>query len=66
MSQFKTSKEIERHVWKCHRVWAVQTGYPTIDATCSICGNTYERSDFLTRHFKEEHDGQKRERKSGG
>lgn len=66
MSEFKTTKEIERHIWKRHRVWAARTGYHTIDATCSICGNTYERSDFLTRHFKEEHDGQKRERKSGG
>lgn len=64
--EFKNSKEIERHIWKCHKKWAARTGYHKIDATCSICGNTYARPDFLSRHLKEEHDGQKRKRKSGG
>lgn len=66
MSQLKTSKDIQRNVWKCHRIWAARKGFQKIDATFSIFGNTYKRSDFFTCHFKEEHDGQKREKKSGG
>lgn len=43
----------------------IDTTYPPIGGVCNICGNSYERKDFLVRHIREEHEGKKRKRKPG-
>lgn len=61
--EFKDEKEKRRHVWKIHRNWAERTGYPVIRGKCNVCGKEYEREDYVVRHKKEKHGGQKRQRK---
>jgi hypothetical protein len=56
-------KEIRRHVWNNHRLWAEQTNYHPIGGTCPDCDKVYTRQDNLKRHRDEHHQGQKRKKK---
>ncbi|KAL0940193.1 uncharacterized protein CTRU02_202956 [Colletotrichum truncatum] len=61
--EFKDEKEKRRHVWKHHRRWATETDYPGIGGKCDVCGKSFSRDDYVTRHKKEEHEGQKRKQR---
>lgn len=54
-SKFKDEKEKRRHVWNNHRKWATQNKYPLIGGKCDICGKTYVREDYVSRHKKQKH-----------
>jgi len=65
-NEAQNQKDMDRHVWRHHKVWAESTGYAPMNACCSECSSVFARADGLSRHKKEVHGAMKRVRKSGG
>ena len=62
----KDEKERRRHIQVHHRLWGEANGFGSMGANCDKCGREFARSDYVARHKREAHDGQKRDRKAGG
>lgn len=48
-----SNKDIIRHAWAAHPIWADKMGYKQIDGTCPNCKYYFTRSDNLTQHLRE-------------
>lgn len=62
----RDGKELQRHVWYNHKLWAETTEYPRMAAQCDECGEEFARGDGLGRHKREVHGKIKRDRRLKG
>ncbi|KAH6699450.1 hypothetical protein EV126DRAFT_423847 [Verticillium dahliae] len=61
----RDDKHRTRHVWVNHSKWAKRVTFPSNGASCYLCGSLLKREDYVRRHIKEVHNGEKRKRKIG-
>lgn len=56
-----SNKDLIRHAWNAHRIWAEEMGFDRIDGRCPHCERYFSRTDNLKQHL----DGNKCKATSG-